>query len=431
MKKGGMVVSVICTVILAVFVYRQMWLVERDGMDQFEDTGSKTVITVLAGQSTSDAGVEDMIDEMVAEKFPDVELEWECVDWGENFAPQMRGRLAAGDAPDLIIGKVQDVHAYAGSGNLAALHVGGMERIEKEVRDMVTIDGEVYGLPYNAWYQGVFYNKDIFEKYGVEVPGTMQELWVAVDIFERNGVTPFAVHLQEDWKVANMTMQFMINDIFWKRPGWGADFADGKVSFQGNQEIINCLKQNQFIASHTWQDAFTIEQYESDRRFAEGEAAMYLTGSWSLQNAWEYDSTMKYGIFPYPNETSDSRLIKETNMTFMVSRACEHQEVINRILEELLQNEKVMREILGFTQTYPIVTDITMSYENSVEEEIQKYIREGRIVDAFVGNSQLQWEFQNELAQETGKWLRGEADIDGILKKADENRKESSGAISK
>lgn len=40
------------------------------------------VLNVLAGQSTSDAGIEDMIDDFLAEEFPNVKLEWECVDWG-------------------------------------------------------------------------------------------------------------------------------------------------------------------------------------------------------------------------------------------------------------------------------------------------------------------------------------------------------------
>ena len=38
------------------------------------------IISVLAGQSTSDAGVEDMIDEWMQKNFPTVSLEWECVD---------------------------------------------------------------------------------------------------------------------------------------------------------------------------------------------------------------------------------------------------------------------------------------------------------------------------------------------------------------
>ena len=66
-------------------------------------------LSVLAGQSTPDAGIEDMIDEKVAEILPNVRLEWECVDWGDNFDAELNARFAAGDIPDIIIGKAQDV----------------------------------------------------------------------------------------------------------------------------------------------------------------------------------------------------------------------------------------------------------------------------------------------------------------------------------
>ena len=430
-KKSSVGLLIVCATVLAVFVCGQAVFEKSITEESYLYGDTRTVITVLAGQSTSDAGVEDMIDEMAAEKFPEIKLEWECVDWGENFSPQMRGRLAAGDAPDIIIGKVQDVCTYAESGNLAPLQVQGIESIDEEVLDFVTIDGSVYGLPYNAWYQGVIYNRGIFEQYHLEVPKTMKELEEVVEVFEANGVTPFAAHFQENWKVANMTMQFMINDVFRQQPDWGARFGRGDVSFQNNPEVIHCIQQNQYILEHSWADALTIEQYESDRRFAEGEAAMYLAGSWSLQNIGEYDTSVHYGIFPYPNHNGDAGLIKETNMTFMVSRTSEHQKIINELFGELIQNKKVMREILGFTQTYPVVSGLDMFYEDGVERDIASYAEEGKIVDAFIGNSQLRWDFQSQLADETEKWLRGEAGLEDVLKSADENREESSSIISK
>lgn len=53
------------------------------------DTGEPVTLTVLAGQSTTDAGIEDMIDEALAEAYPNITLEWECVDWGNDFQPKM------------------------------------------------------------------------------------------------------------------------------------------------------------------------------------------------------------------------------------------------------------------------------------------------------------------------------------------------------
>lgn len=71
--------------------------------------------------------------------------------------------------------------------------------------------------------------------------------------------------------------------------------------------------------NHTWEDAFQIDQFECDSRFVRGEAAMYLTGSWSMQFSSQYGKDIDFGIFPFPNQTGDAKLIKETNMTFMKS----------------------------------------------------------------------------------------------------------------
>lgn len=69
-------------------------------------------IQILAGQSTSDAGSEEMIGQVLREKFPGVDFQWTCVDWGDAFASQMTSRFAAGKTPDIMIGKAQDVAVY-------------------------------------------------------------------------------------------------------------------------------------------------------------------------------------------------------------------------------------------------------------------------------------------------------------------------------
>ena len=172
------------------------------------------VISVVAGQSTSDAGVEDMVDEWMEKNFPQVYLEWECVDWGDQFNTQMKSRIAAGEIPDIMIGKAQDVQIYARTGNLAKISDAYLGKIKKDALKEVTVNGAVYGIPYNAWYQGVIYNKDIFEKNKLTPPTTREELEDIVASLEKKGIVPFASHFQESWEAANMTMQYMMNEIF-------------------------------------------------------------------------------------------------------------------------------------------------------------------------------------------------------------------------
>ncbi len=392
--------------------------------EQVQTVGDEIVLSVLAGQSTSDAGIEDMIDDFLAEKYPNVRLEWECVDWGESFDSQLRGRIAAGDVPDIMIGKAQDVANYSGEGILAQIKPEQFAAIDPSAMETVTVDGNIYGIPYNAWYQGVIYNKEIFDRLELKVPQTQEELDDVVAACRKNNITPFAAHFQENWKVANMTMQFLTEEVFADDGGWGDRFRDGKVSFCKDEGVQRALRQNRYICENTWSDAWIIDQYESDKRFAEGEAAMYLTGTWSLQSVDQYTNAAHFGIFPYPLG-KNPKLIKEINMTYMMSSKSEHQQLIQDIFAKLVSDKELMQEILGFTQTHSIVKGIESGYQSNVQEDIDRYEETGSVVGAEAGNIQLIWKFQSGLAEETMKWMKDETSFQDILQYADDHADES------
>ncbi len=383
-------------------------------------------LSVLAGQSTSDAGIEDMIDEWMEEEYPDVTLEWECVDWGDGFNSKIQGRIAAGDIPDIIIGKAQDVQTYARTGNLGEISEQCSRKIESWALDTVTSGGKVYGVPYNAWYQGVIYNKGIFEELDLEPPETEEELDQVTERLKEAGIVPFAAHFQESWKAANMTMQYMTNDIFRNTPDWGDQFRSGSQNFSGNEVIRRCFENNRKILENSWEDALQIDQFESDSRFTQGEAAMYLTGSWSMQFASQYGEDQEFGIFPYPSQNGEAYLIRETNMTFMKSADSEYGDLIDEIFSDLLTEQDLAQEILAFTQSSSAIKGITPVYENKLQSDIDWYIENGKVTDASVGNAQLTWEFQDKVAVQQLLWLRGETSLDSVLRYADDNRTFSS-----
>lgn len=383
-------------------------------------------LSVLAGQSTSDAGIEDMIDEWMAQEYPNVKLEWECVDWGDSFNSKIEGRFAAGDIPDIIIGKAQDVQTYADTGNLGEISRQCSGEIENWALDAVTVEGKVYGVPYNAWYQGVIYNKTIFRSLGLEPPETEEELGQVIVKLKEAGIVPFAAHFQESWKAANMTMQYMANDIFRSMPDWGERFRNGEENFSDNEVLRHCFENNRTIAENSWEDALQIDQFESDSRFTQGEAAMYLTGSWSMQFASQYGENQEFGIFPYPAQYGEADLIREVNMTFMKSADSRYGELIDGIFYDLLTEKDLAREILAFTQSSSVIKGLSPAYENKLQDDIDWYIENDRVTDVSVGNSQLTWEFQDKIAVRQLLWLRGEATLDSVLEYADKNRAFSS-----
>lgn len=397
------------------------------GQEEVHIAGQKeqVVISVLAGQSTSDAGVEDMIEEKIAMVLPEVKLEWECVDWGERFESRIRARFAAGDVPDIIIGKAQDVKTYYSTGDLAPIDKELLQGIEESALKPVTIGEECYGIPFNVWYQGVVYHKPIFERLGLEVPKTRAELSEVIKILKDNKITPFASHYLESWKIGNTTMQFMINEVFNQNPVWGEDFRKGKVNYQNSKVIRCCMENNKEILENSWEDALLLDQFTCDTRFEKQEAAMYLTGSWSLQLLNQYAEEEQYGIFPYPNLTGDAKLIREINMTFMKSAVTSNEEIVDEILEVIVQDKELLGEILEFTQTYPVQNMEKDSFGGCIQEDIESYEKNGEVIEAAIGNAQIIWPFQNDVASQELLWLQGKKSLEDVLKYADDHRAES------
>lgn len=390
-----------------------------------EPTAAPATVSVLYGESTSDPGLEDVLTEHLAEHFPGVLMEWESVDWGERFSGLLQMKIAADEVSDLIIGKAQDVYAFKPSGILAELKSELTDHVEPIGLKQVTLDDKVYGLPYNMLYQGVLYNKNIFWRYGLSVPETPKQLQNVVETLERMGVTPFGTHFQETWYTGNILMQFAANEVFSKTPGWGDRLRAGDASFSGNPAWQYCYEQVNYVLKHSWPDALNIAQSEADRRFANEECAMYLTGSWSIQQLLTIAPQRSLGIFPYPNQAGDAKLLFEPNITFMLSSRSENLSLVGDMLLSIITDRELTATILSFTQTDSLLSGEQPDTLLIIRGDIDKYKTEERMLDVTAGNSQLVWAYQYNCAEQALKWLKGQQTLGDALSYADQHRMES------
>ncbi len=381
--------------------------------------GEEVTLTVLAGQSTTDAGIEDMIDEALAAKYPNITLEWECTGWDGEFHPKMQQYMQSG-LPDIIIGKAQDVNTYASQGLLGEIDATYLDRGLDAARENVTIDGKTYGLVYNALYQGVYYNKTMFAENGWSVPATQDELQAIIDDCKAKGITPFASHMVDTWSIGNVTMQFMMNDVFNNTPDWGDKFRAGEVTFADDKAAQTAYSYNKLIFDNTYPETFSTEQTDCDARMVLGEAAMKVSGSWSIQNFLDIDENFDFGIFPFPNQTGDSKLIFEPNIAIMTSAETEHQDAVNCVLDVLSGDKDLAVEILDFTKTASMLKDVVPTFTNPSQVDIDEYASKGMIVDVTLGNNQLVWGgFQEENASDIAAYLQGDISFEECLSASD------------
>ena len=119
-----------------------------------------------------------------------------------------------------------------------------------------------------------------------------------MDRLESAGHVAFAAHFQETWYTGNILMQFALNEVFSRVPDWGDRLRAGEVSFATDPAYRACVEQTSYVLAHTWPDATSVSNSEATRRFADEEAAMYLTGSWSGTDATVHRALPQDRLFP-------------------------------------------------------------------------------------------------------------------------------------
>ncbi len=107
---------------------------------------------------------------------------------GTFFGPGDYGKLrttylvqAASGSPDVIEGLLEDTAVYVEKGVIEPLDSYFEAWPDKDLfvestLAPLTINGHLYGIPYNTNARGLIYRKDIFQKYGLKVPQTWEEL---------------------------------------------------------------------------------------------------------------------------------------------------------------------------------------------------------------------------------------------------------------
>jgi N,N'-diacetylchitobiose transport system substrate-binding protein len=113
---------------------------------------------------------------------PDVKVTFERQQW-TGIVEKLTTALSSSDSPDVIeLGNTQ-AQAFEAAAALKDLtadkaKLGGDDLLQSLV-EAGTYDGKFYGVPYYAGARVVLYRKDLFEKSGISIPTTIDEMLAA------------------------------------------------------------------------------------------------------------------------------------------------------------------------------------------------------------------------------------------------------------
>ena len=143
-----------------------------------EDTtsGDETVELHWLNKCESDveAQIWQQVADLVHEKYPNITVNVENTDW-TSYWTKLPVELASGNAPDLIYMHFSRASDYTNSMLSISDYIEKDEDINIDdfysgILDSFIFDDQIYALPYDFGPYIMYYNKDLFDKYGVEYP---------------------------------------------------------------------------------------------------------------------------------------------------------------------------------------------------------------------------------------------------------------------
>lgn len=167
------------------------------------------------------------------------------------------------------------------------------KNISKSALDYVKYDGKQYALPYIGFYEGMYYNKDLFEANNIKVPTNWEELLAAVDAFNAKKITPIVCSFAEE-------PHYIIETFLLSMGGKeGHDNAFDPSWAPALERIKELFDKKAFS-----EDALIIKQVACQQLMKDKKAAMFISGSWSAA-ALDGDNTSIMPVNVLPGGKAD------------------------------------------------------------------------------------------------------------------------------
>lgn len=341
---------------------------------------------------------------------PDVAaIEWDAQGpQGEGVQRLMTARLANQEIDLIACSAFHTNGTYVRRNLLMPItdRIGGFrDRIDAAALGAFTISGELYGVPISTLSTStIFYNIDMFERLGIAVPQTYEDLVAAVPKFKEAGVIPL---LHQGANAPMWPMWFF--ETFSQAAG--DPIAKTQSNLAGDTKFTDAPDVEAFALIKKWvddgvlsKDSLAVDMDGMRSAFATGKSAMYYGGTWEIPSLQENVKDFKWGVFAFPKMAGTAGAPKhgggaDNGICLSSSIAPEKVDAAMRFIEYLTRPEVAT---LYLAPEQPIAASIAGVPQ--VEEPYAKELR----ADAFPNTVKfLDWIWPSELAVATSAAIAG------------------------
>ncbi len=240
------------------------------------------------------------------------------------------------------------------------------------IKNAVSYKGKVYGLDMGGVaYNGMFYNKTIFEENGYKEPGTWAEFEEICNGLLAKGIYPITVGGADAWPLTSVGVSGMVGAFEEDLDGYAKGLWEGTRKLNDDRSMILWGRFEQLV-SWLEPNVMSIAYGDCPGRFVTGKAAMMIDGTWNAGAIEDLDPNFKYGYFPFPGDVDGkpNQLQGKYDMQFNIYADSPNLDWCLKYFEFLSQKENYEPFVsaLGFFPTMPGVTS-SSEFVNSLADK--------------------------------------------------------------
>jgi len=281
--------------------------------------------------------------ELVAEfekENPDIKVKTQSV-LNDAYKDKVKVVAGSSDAPDVLF-------SWSGSFLEELVEGGNVMDLSSWLKDNPDIKdrfypsqltpfevgGKQYALPVDMQAKLFFYNKDVFDKLGLEVPTTWDDFLSVLEKIKKSGATPIEFGAKEQWTIAHYVGT--LNQRMLPQKVFDADQDPAKGTFE-NAGYTTALDRFKQLTKYMNADMTAIGHEAARNAWMAGDAPiMYLQGS---EVNYMTDVSFTYGTFNFPSVEGgkgDAKQLTGAPEGFAVSAKTKHPKEALRFLDFML-----------------------------------------------------------------------------------------------
>lgn len=306
---------------------------------------------------------------------PDIRIDYNYTD-NEAYKTKLQVAMLGGAGPDILYnwgGETQAIYSREGMLYDLTKHIDkNYWGLSKGLFSTHTYQGKIYGIPMFPTVNSVWYNKEMFEKYGLKAPATWSEFMDVCEKLKKKGIIPFSIGGKDAWTILHPFMYLADRtagaELYSKAKAGTARFDH--PDFVRAFALLETLSKKGYLPP----DVLNLTYGDATQLMVRDRAAMMSQGNW-LYNILTSESTKdfdKWDFFPFPvieGGKGDPKAVIGCADGFSINESCKHPEAAVKFLKFITSKKSIVD---CHQKTHALVAMADPYMDESAQPQVKK-----------------------------------------------------------